>query len=229
MKDTPVVDHSVIYQPFLYGMLLVFAGLLYYGYLTVRFMMTHPEIPYMDIITQLLLWGFFVTITFAHSTYELKEKEIVFTNKNIFRTRVIRVPYKTINGVFPYKLRLLKEVRFRYTHRMYANFDRRPLWSMIYSIPHSSKNARILFKPSDEFLNAFAERCPKRVRISRNEAVTNVYLRERKNKEADRKRIAKMKKERRAEEMQEINQELHVTPAENKTQETPAEKETNQQ
>ena len=81
----------------------------------------------MDILTQLIVWCFMLSIILGRSCYELKDKEIVLTNKNPFRHRVVSVPYKAINGVHPFQVQLVKTVAYRYTFRMYANLDNRPI------------------------------------------------------------------------------------------------------
>ncbi len=171
------VEHSQVYSPYLYGLSVVFLGMIFYAAKTIFFIVSEKSIPWMDILTQLIVWCFMLSIILGRSCYELKDKEIVLTNKNPFRHRVVSVPYKAINGVHPFQVQLVKTVAYRYTFRMYANLDNRPIWSLIYNLPGEKKDriARVLMKASEPFWEAFEEKVPGKIRIPQEEALHNTY------------------------------------------------------
>ena len=172
-----VTDQSTLHKPYLYILLAVCLAAAGYTGLTIRYIISRGLIPWMDVVTLVIVWLFLAVIGLTRAEYRLEDKAVVMTVRNPLRTRRVTVPYSAINGVHPFKVQLVKNVFYRYTFRLYSYLDNRTIWSMIFTIPGKDKNARVLMKASETFWEALEAKCPGKIRITQDEAVTNTYIR----------------------------------------------------
>lgn len=118
----------------------------------------------------------YVLIERAQAKYicELDKKQIRFTKKGLWGTKMHEVEYKDIRGIYRYKSSLINVIKFRRTFRMNSALDNRIVWSLAYQVPnHKGKleNRRIFFKASEEMLDLLAEKMPNRVKVKEEQVV----------------------------------------------------------
>lgn len=172
MKDDIIAsDQSQTHRTYLciYGTV----GICLFGYIimTIRYILSNHQFPWMDVITEVIILLALVAIAMTRSSYELHEKDILITSSSPFRTRTLRIPYSEIDGVHHFKVEPIKSISYRHTYRMYGSMDRRDVWSLVYNIPETDKVARVLMKASDEFWTAFEKLMPGRIRVSQEEVL----------------------------------------------------------
>lgn len=176
MKEPKIfIDRSEIHRTYLciYGTLGI--CLLGYGAMTARYIYQRQQIPWMDVLTEVVLLFFLLSTAMARSTYELHEKELVVITTSFFRTRKLAIPYSAIDGAFHFKVEPIKTIAYRHTYRAYGSMDKREIWSLVYNLPHTDKVARLLMKASEEFWEEFEKRLPGRIRVSQDEVLRHAF------------------------------------------------------
>ena len=176
MKEEKIFrDKSEVHRTYLviYGTLGI--CLLGYAAMTVRYIYNTGSMPWLDILTEVILLLFLASTAMARSTYELHEKELVVISSSLFRTRTLAIPYSAIDGAFHFKVEPIKAISYRHTYRMYGSMDRRDIWSLVYNMPNTDKVSRILMKASEEFWEEFEKRLPGRIRVSQNEVLRHAF------------------------------------------------------
>lgn len=196
MNDEPIFsDQSQTHRTYLciYGTL----GICLFGYIimTVRYIFTAHQFPWLDIITELILLAFLLSVSLTRSTYELHEKDLVVISSSPFRTRTLRIPYSAMDGAFHFKVEPIKSISYRHTYRVYGSMDRRDIWSLVYNMPNTDKVSRLLMKASDEFWEEFEKLLPGRIRVSQEEVLKHAFryisgIDNKKNKKRARKAAA---------------------------------------
>lgn len=177
MKEAKIItDRSEVHRTYLiiYGTLGI--CLLGYAAMTVRYIWNMHQIPWMDVLTEIIFLLFLGSTALARSTYELHEKELVVISSSLFRTRKLAIPYSAIDGAFHFKVEPIKAISYRHTYRMYGSMDRRDIWSLVYNMPNTDKVSRVLMKASEEFWEAFEKKLPGRIRVSQEEVLKNAFL-----------------------------------------------------
>lgn len=157
MKEEKIFrDQSEVHRTYMviYGTLGI--CLLGYAAMTVRYIYHMHQIPWLDVITELLLLLFLGSTAMARSTYELHEKELVIISSSLFRTRKLAIPYSAIDGAFHFKVEPIKTIAYRHTYRMYGSMDKREIWSLVYNMPNTDKVSRVLMKASEAFWEEFS-------------------------------------------------------------------------
>lgn len=176
MKEPKIfIDRSEIHRTYLciYGTLGI--CLLGYGAMTARYIYQRQQIPWLDVLTEVVLLFFLLSTAMARSTYELHEKELVVITTSFFRTRKLAIPYSAIDGAFHFKVEPIKTIAYRHTYRAYGSMDKREIWSLVYNLPHTDKVARLLMKASEEFWEEFEKRLPGRIRVSQDEVLRHAF------------------------------------------------------
>lgn len=168
-------DHSQIHKPYLYLLGMILFCFLGYAFMTVQYIFNYHMIPWMDIITAIILLTAVYWIATVRSTYELGEKEITVTMSSLFRRRVMKIPYTVIDGVHYYKVEPIKTIAYKHTYRMYGNLDKRDVYSMVYNIPHTDKVSRILMKASPEFWTSFEKLLPGKIGIPQEKVLEAAF------------------------------------------------------
>ena len=141
MKEAKIItDRSEVHRTYLiiYGTLGI--CLLGYAAMTVRYIWNMHQIPWMDVLTEIIFLLFLGSTALARSTYELHEKELVVISSSLFRTRKLAIPYSAIDGAFHFKVEPIKAISYRHTYRMYGSMDRRDIWSLVYNMPNTDKH-----------------------------------------------------------------------------------------
>lgn len=176
MKEEKIFrDQSEVHRTYMviYGTLGI--CLLGYAAMTVRYIYHMHQIPWLDVITELLLLLFLGSTAMARSTYELHEKELVIISSSLFRTRKLAIPYSAIDGAFHFKVEPIKTIAYRHTYRMYGSMDKREIWSLVYNMPNTDKVSRVLMKASEAFWEEFEKRLPGRIRVSQEAVLKHAY------------------------------------------------------
>lgn len=176
MKEPKIfIDRSEIHRTYLciYGTLGI--CLLGYGAMTAHYIYQRQQIPWLDVLTEVVLLFFLLSTAMARSTYELHEKELVVITTSFFRTRKLAIPYSAIDGAFHFKVEPIKTIAYRHTYRAYGSMDKREIWSLVYNLPHTDKVARLLMKASEEFWEEFEKRLPGRIRVSQDEVLRHAF------------------------------------------------------
>lgn len=176
MKEKPIfTDKSQTHRTYLivYGTI----GIVLFGYLimTIRYILNTGSMPWLDIVTELIILFFLLNVACARTTYELQEKDLVVYYSSLFRTRTYRIPYADIDGAFHFKVEPIKTIAYKHTYRAYGSMDRRDIWSLVFNIPGTDKVARLLMKASDEFWTEFGKRVPGRIRVSQEEVLKHAF------------------------------------------------------
>ena len=174
-KEPIAVDHSQIHTTYLY--IFGTAGICLAGYIfmTIRYILNTGTLPWMDLITEAIILLALLALAMTRTTYELGRKDITVTSASLFRTRVLKIPYKVIDGVHYFKVEPIKSIAYKHTYRMYGNLDKRDIYAMVYNIPHTDHVSRILMKASPEFWDAFAALLPGRIRIPQEEVLRSAF------------------------------------------------------
>ncbi len=176
MKDTAIfTDHSETHRTYLCVYGTVGICLLGYAAMTARYIYHTGQLPWLDLLTEVVFGLFLLSVAMTRSTYELHEKELVVTTTSLFRTRKIAIPYSAIDGAFRFKVEPIKTIAYRHTYRMYGSMDKREIWSLVYNLPKTDKVARLLMKASEEFWEEFEKLLPGRIRVSRDEVLRHAY------------------------------------------------------
>lgn len=176
MKEKPhFTDQSQTHRTYLivYGTV----GIVLFGYIimTIRYILNTGSMPWLDIITELIILVFLVSVAFARTTYELDDKDLVVYYSSPLRTRTFRIPYADIDGAFHFKVEPMKTIAYKHTYRAYGSLDRRDIWSLVFNIPGTDHVARLLMKASDEFWTEFGKRVPGRIRVSQEEVLKHAF------------------------------------------------------
>ncbi len=176
MNETPIfTDRSQIHKTYLYLYGIVGFCILGYLYMAARYIWTTGRIPWLDLITLLIISVFVIAVSSGHSTYEICENDLVVTYASLFRVRKLRIPYEVIDGTFHFKVEPIKTIAYRHTYRMYGSLDKRDIWSLVYNLPGTDRVSRLLMKASDEFWDKLEEKLPGRIRVSRDEVLRHAY------------------------------------------------------
>ena len=132
----------------------------------------------MELFSEVMLMYVFMERVGGKYNYELDEKVLRITKKSVFGiVKVYEVPYRDVYGIFLYKPKLVGVVKFHRTYRLHSALERRTVWTLAYSVSDDkgkAKNHRIYFKPSEEMLDALAEKLPDKVRVSEEIVVVNM-------------------------------------------------------
>lgn len=176
MKDDILIsDKSQTHRTYLivYGTV----GICLFGYIvmTIRYIMNTMQIPWLDVVTELIILFFLLSVSLTRSTYELHEKDIVIICSSLFRTRTLKIPYSAIDGAFHFKVEPIKAISYRHTYRMYGSMDRRDIWSLVYNMPNTDKVSRVLMKASEEFWQEFEKLLPGRIRVEQSEVLAHAF------------------------------------------------------
>lgn len=176
MNETPLfTDRSQIHKTYLYLYGIVGFCLLGYLFMAVRYIWNTGRIPWLDLITLLIVAIFFVAVSSGRSTYEICENDLVVTYASLFRVRKLRIPYDVIDGTFHFKVEPIKTIAYRKTYRMYGSLDKRDIWSLVYNLPGTDRVSRLLLKASDEFWDKLEEKLPGRIRVPQEEVLRRAY------------------------------------------------------
>ncbi len=176
MNETPIfTDRSQIHKTYLYLYGIVGFCILGYLYMAARYIWTTGRIPWLDLVTLLIISVFVIAVSSGRSTYEICENDLVVTYASLFRVRKLRIPYEVIDGTFHFKVEPIKTIAYRHTYRMYGSLDKRDIWSLVYNLPGTDRVSRLLMKASDEFWDKLEEKLPGRIRVSRDEVLRHAY------------------------------------------------------
>lgn len=176
MNETPLfTDRSQIHKTYLYLYGIVGFCLLGYLFMAVRYIWNTGRIPWLDLITLLIVAIFFIAVSSGRSTYEICENDLVVTYASLFRVRKLRIPYDVIDGTFHFKVEPIKTIAYRKTYRMYGSLDKRDIWSLVYNLPGTDRVSRLLLKASDEFWDKLEEKLPGRIRVPQEEVLRRAY------------------------------------------------------
>lgn len=170
-------DHSILYRPYLGIMALGYLALAAYAGWTWHHALALGRLPNVaDMGLQIAIFFFLLNYILMRTEYRLEEKEIVMVKKGILSRKEVRLSYDQIDGVHHFKNQLMKPMTYRYSFRMYAALDNRPIWALIYNInENSSKVGRVLMKGSEAFWQAFEDRLPGKIRVTQEEVIANTY------------------------------------------------------
>jgi hypothetical protein len=90
-----------------------------------------------------------------------------FTRTGLFGgVKVYEVPYRDIDGIFPYQPKLMSIIKTRRTFRLHSALAARPVWAIAYEATGRKgrrENRRIYFKPGEGMLAFLHTRLPDRV------------------------------------------------------------------
>ncbi len=176
MNETPIfTDRSQIHKTYLYLYGIVGFCILGYLFMAVRYIWNTGHIPWLDLITLLIVAIFFIAVSSGRSTYEICENDLVVTYASLFRVRKLRIPYDVIDGTFHFKVEPIKTIAYRKTYRMYGSLDKRDIWSLVYNLPGTDHVSRLLLKASDEFWDKLEEKLPGRIRVPQEEVMRHAY------------------------------------------------------
>ena len=176
MNETPLfTDRSQIHKTYLYLYGIVGFCLLGYLFMAVRYIWNTGRIPWLDLITLLIVAIFFIAVSSGRSTYEICENDLVVTYASLFRVRKLRIPYDVIDGTFHFKVEPIKTIAYRKTYRMYGSLDKRDIWSLVYNLPGTDRVSRLLLKASDEFWDKLEGKLPGRIRVPQEEVLRRAY------------------------------------------------------
>ena len=176
MNDTPIfTDRSQIHKTYLYLYGIVGFCILGYLFMAARYIWNTGRIPWLDLVTLLIISIFVIAVSSGRASYEIHEKDLVVTYSSLFRVRKLRIPYEVIDGTFRFKVEPIKTIAYRHTYRMYGSLDKRDIWSLVYNLPGTDRVSRLLMKASDEFWDKLEEKLPGRIRVSRDEVLRHAY------------------------------------------------------
>ncbi len=102
-------------------------------------------------------------------TCERTESALVFTQKNVWKTKTQVIDYDAILGIYRYEPKLIGLMKFRRTHRLHSALDSRDVWTIAYSRAAKNdklENCRIYFKPGQAFLDELTRLLPGKISLT---------------------------------------------------------------
>ncbi len=168
-----IVEHSEVHRRnrIVIGATLGFLSAM--AALSVYFWVTRHSVDPYRLFTPILIAGWVVWRAGSKYTCEADGKLLRFTKTGPFGgVKVYEVPYRDIDGIFPYRPKLMSIIKTRRTFRLHSALDARTVWAIAYEAPGRKgrpENRRIYFKPSDAMLAFLHTHLPNRVWASEEE------------------------------------------------------------
>lgn len=177
-----LVEHSQIHRKnrMVVGTTLGF--LLFMAALSVYFWVTRHTVDPYHLFTPIIIAGWLIWRAGSKFTYDADKKMLRITRNGLLGgTKTYEVPYRAIDGIFPYRPKLMSIIKTRRTFRLHSALDGRQVWAIAYEAPGrkgKAENRRIYFKPSEDMLALLAEKMPSKVKVTEEEIFTRKALRE---------------------------------------------------
>lgn len=171
-----LVEHSQIHRQnrIVVGATLGF--LLGMSALSVYFWVTRHTVDPYHLFTPIMIAAWVVWRAGSKFTYEADKKMLRITKTGLFGgTKQYEVPYRDIDGIFPYRPKLMSIIKTRRSFRLNSALDGRAVWAIAYEAPGwrgKTENRRIYFKPSEEMLKLLEEKMPSKVKVTEEEIFT---------------------------------------------------------
>ncbi len=144
--------------------------------LSVYFWVTYHTVDPYHLFTPIMIAAWVIWRSGSKYTYEADKKMLRITKTGLFGgKKVYEVPYRDIDGIFPYQPKLMSIIKTRRTFRLHSALDGRPVWAVAYEVPGrkgKAENRRIYFKPSEKMIALLEEKMPSKVKVTEEEIFT---------------------------------------------------------
>lgn len=150
--------------------------------LSAYFWVTRHSVDPYRLFTPIIIAAWVIWRASGKFTYEADKKMLRITKIGLFGgTKVYEVPYRDIDGFFPYQPKLMSIIKTRRTFRLHSALDGRQVWAVAYEAPGrkgKAENRRIYFKPSEDMLALLAEKMPSKFKVTEEEIFTRKAYKE---------------------------------------------------
>lgn len=111
--------------------------------------------------------------------YLVTDDRLIIEERNFYGKKTMEIPYKMIDGVYPFRNKLMSPMKFRYKYRKVASADARPVWALAYGIEGGKKlvHGRVIIKGDDAFFEALGKYVD-RVKSTEEDVLFYAYIRE---------------------------------------------------
>lgn len=165
-----LVEHSQIHRKNRIVIGVVLGFLIGMAAMSVYFWVTRHSVDPYRLFTPIMIAAWVIWRAANKYTYEADKKMLRFTKIGLFGgEKTFEVPYRDIDGIFPYRPKLMSIIKTRRTFRLHSALDGRPVWAIAYEATGRGgkpENRRIYFKPSEEMLALLEEKMPSKVKVT---------------------------------------------------------------
>lgn len=163
--------------------IMIIASCIFAGFLLINILryvelgIQEPVVIFLDVMFLFVIFNRCQPIYYI----SLDKRSFNADRKSIFGKKHYEVPYREIIGVYKYKAALVHATKFRRSYTVNSALDKRPVWALAYRLMNKKgkmENRRIFFKASEEFLNAFEQKLPNKIRITEEDMAIEIFRRE---------------------------------------------------